>query len=109
MAVRAVPDEEIVPSTRVKNEFGRILQDVSQGSHVVVTRNGHARAVIVPAAEYEAWKSARVEAVARVSAEVDAWFQSLQAPGVAEALERAFQATGEELADAAVEGARAKG
>ena len=98
---------ELIEATEVsasdaKNSFGRILDRVAKDGGVTITRRREPFAVVIPVATYARLAGAEAGILDTLSAEFDALLERMQAPGMANAMQRAFDMSPKELGRAAV-------
>ena len=109
---RAGEETNSVTATVARKEFGRILDLVEQGREIIITRNGVATAVMMPVARFDVLTADDFDAAAdsamldTLTAEFDALLERMQTPEARAAMERAFNASPEELGRAAAAAAR---
>jgi|1186.fasta_scaffold485870_1 antitoxin Phd len=96
-----------VTATEAQNEFGRILDSVAQDRVVVITRHNTPRAVVMSVERFDALSGAETAMLDALTAEFDALLDRMQTPEVRAATRRAFDASPDELRQAAMEAARA--
>jgi antitoxin Phd len=96
---------ESVPATRLKNEPASIIDRVSAGKAVAITRHNSARAVILSYEDFRELAQAREPSLGALSAKFDELLDSMQAPRSKKALAAAFASSSEELGKSAVEAA----
>lgn len=96
-----------VSASDAKNGFGRILERVAREGGVTITRRHEPVAVVIPIETYRRLAAAEAEAgsLETRSAEFDALLARMQALGVGEAMQRAFEMMPEELGRATVDAA----
>ncbi|MBK7792188.1 MAG: type II toxin-antitoxin system prevent-host-death family antitoxin [Betaproteobacteria bacterium] len=106
LRVRNARGELIVPTevsaSDAKNGFGRILDRVAADGAVTITRRHKPFAVVIPIETYTRLAGAEAAALDTLSAEFDELLARMQAPGMAEAMQRAFDMAPEDLGRAAV-------
>jgi len=104
--VRNARGELVVPSevsaSDAKNAFGRILERVTKDGGVTITRRSEPVAVVIPFETYARLAGTEAGVLNTLSAEFDALLQRMQEPGMAAAMQRAFDMTPLELGRAAV-------
>ncbi len=88
-------------ATDAKNEFGRVLDRVTQGEVVVITRHDTPKAVMLSIVEYEALTGRTSRTIETLSREFDTWLARMQTPRTRAALKAAFDASPTELGKAA--------
>ncbi|HKU71524.1 MAG TPA: type II toxin-antitoxin system prevent-host-death family antitoxin [Burkholderiales bacterium] len=99
-------DVPAVAATRLKNEFGAVLEQALRGGAVAITRHDTPRAVLISYDEFQALVKARSHDLSDLAAEYDVLLANLQTPRAKKGLEAAFNATPAELGRAAVRAAR---
>ena len=99
-------DVPAVAATRLKNEFGAVLDQALRGGAVAITRHDTPRAVLISYDEFQALVKARSHDLSDLAAEYDVLLANLQTPRAKKGLEAAFNATPAELGRAAVRAAR---
>jgi len=99
-------DVPAVAATRLKNEFGAVLEQALRGGAVAITRHDAPKAVLVSYDEFQALIKARSHDLNDLSAEYDVLLARMQAPAARKAMNAAFNATPAELGRAAVKAAR---
>ena len=111
LRVRNARGELIVPTevsaSDAKNSFGRILDRVAADGAVTITRRHKPFAVVIPIDTYTRLAGAEAAALDTLSAEFDELLARMQAPGMAAAMQRAFEMAPEDLGRAAVREAAA--
>jgi antitoxin Phd len=95
-----------VTATEARNQFGRILDMVAQGRLVVITRHGAPHAVMTSIDDFEVDTGADAAVLDTLTAEFDALLDQMQTPEARRAMDRAFNASPEELRRAAMDAAR---
>ena len=100
-------DVPAVAATRLKNEFGAILEQAVRGGAVAITRHDMPRAVLVSYEEFQALVKARSPSLSDLGAEYDVLLARMQTPKAKKGMEAAFNATPAELGRAAVKAAGA--
>jgi len=98
-------DVPSVAATRLKNEFGAVLEQAARGA-VAITRHDAPKAVLVSYEEFQALVNARAQSLGELDAEFDALLERMQSPKAKQGVEAAFRASGAELGRAAVRPAR---
>lgn len=97
-----------VTATEAKNEFGRILERVIQGSVMFITKHGAAKAVLMPVDEYHALSRASEIKLDSLTGEFDALLLRMQTPKARAGMKAAFNASPKQLGKTAVAAARAR-
>jgi len=98
-----------VTATEAKTRFGPLLEGAIQGRTVVITRHNTPKAVLLPMAEYEALAARRAPDLSYLTAEFDAWQDSLQTPESRKARREAFNLSPKEMGRAAAAAHRRRG
>lgn len=101
-----VSEMATISATDLKNATADVFDQVASRHAVAITRHDRPRAVLLSVEQYEALAGQRPAWLEKVYAECQEMFQKMQEPEQRAAAERLFQATPEELADAAVRGAQ---
>lgn len=91
-----------VSASDAKNSFGRILERVAKDGGVIITRRREPVAVVIPVETYARLAGTEAGILNTLSAEFDALLERMQAPGVATAMQRAFDMEPRDLGRAAV-------
>lgn len=94
-------DVPSVAATRLKNEFGAVLEEAARGA-VAITRHDAPKAVLVSYEEFQALVNARSQSLSELDAEFDALLARMQTPKAKRGVEAAFRAQPVELGRAAV-------
>jgi prevent-host-death family protein len=100
-------DVPAVAATRLKNEFGSVMEQALRGGAVAITRHETPRAVLVSYEEFQALVRDRAPSLNDLSAEYDSLLEHMQTPAAKRGLAAAFDAEPAELGRAAVKAARA--
>ena len=95
-----------VPATRLKNEFGAILEQAVKGGAVAITRHETPKAVLISYEEFQALVKDRAPSLNDLSAEYDLLLSRMQTSAARQGMESAFNATPAQLGRAAVRAAR---
>lgn len=93
-------------ATEAKNSFGRVLDTAFSQGMVAITKRDRPTAVVLSIDAYQALLDAQKQPLDSLSHEFDALLERMQAPGVRAALTDAFDASPQELGQAAVSQAR---
>jgi prevent-host-death family protein len=101
-------DVPTVAATRVKNEFGLILEQATHTGAVAITRHDTTKAVLLSLVEFESLVSARSQKLDVLANEFDELLAAMQTPKSRTGMKAAFNATPAQLGRAAVKGARKK-
>jgi antitoxin Phd len=99
-------DIPTVAETRLKNEFGAVLDQAVRGGAVAITRRETPRAVLISYEEFQALIKDRTPSLNNLSADYDALLSRMQTPAAKKSMAAAFDATPAELGRAAVKAAR---
>jgi prevent-host-death family protein len=95
-----------VAATRLKNEFGAVLEQATRGGAVAITRHETPKAVLISYEEFQALMKDRAPSLDDLSAEYDVLLSRMQAPAAKRGMEAAFNATPAQLGRAALKAAR---
>jgi prevent-host-death family protein len=98
-------DIPTVAATRLKNEFGTILEQAARGA-VAITRHDAPKAVLVSYEDFEALVKGQNQNLGELSAEFDSLLARMQTPRARKGMHAAFEATPAQLGRAAVKAAR---
>ena len=101
-------DVPAVAASEVKNRFGAILDQASQGGAVAITKHDATKAVLISLEEFQALVAGRDASLTALGAEFDDLLAKMQTPAARKGIRAAFAATPEELGKAAVKAARRK-
>jgi len=99
-------DVPAVAATRLKNEFGTVLERAVRGGAVAITRHDTPKAVLVSYDEFQALVRERTPSLNDLSAEYDVLLAHMQTPKSRKGMQAAFTASPAELGRAAVKAAR---
>lgn len=99
-------DIPAVAATRLKNEFGAVLEQAVRGGAVAITRHDTPRAVLMSYEEFQALIRDRAPNLNDLSAEYDVLLSRMQTPAARKGMEAAFNAAPADLGRAAVKAAR---
>ena len=99
-------DVPSIPASRAKSEFGRLVDQASQGNAVAITRHDVPKAVLLSFADFESLVRGRAASLDELDQEFDALLARMQSPKARRAMAAAFDATPAELGRAAVAAAR---
>lgn len=99
-------DISAVAATRVKNEFGAILEKTMQSGAIAITRHDRPKAVLLSFTEFESLVKERGRSLDDLNAEFDELLARMQAPQARKGVEAAFNASPTELGRAAVTAAK---
>lgn len=96
-----------VSASDAKNGFGRILERVAREGGVTITWRHEPVTLVIPIETYRRLAAAEPGSLETLSAEFYALLERMQAPGVGNAMQRAFEMAPQELGAAAVGAATA--
>jgi len=99
-------DISTVAATKVKNEFGSILEKTMHSGAVAITRHDTPKAVLLSFAEFESLVKERSRSLDDLNSEFDGLLARMQTPQVRKGIEAAFNASPIELGRAAVKAAQ---
>ncbi len=99
-------DVPTVAATRIKNEFGAVLEQAVRGGAVAITKHETPKAVLISYDEFQALVKARSPDLGDLAAEFDTLLARMQTPEAAKGMEAAFNASPTELGRAAVKAAK---
>ncbi|BBX72678.1 type II toxin-antitoxin system Phd/YefM family antitoxin [Mycobacterium shinjukuense] len=100
-------DVPTVAATRVKNQFGAVLEQATADGAVAITKHNTPKAVLLSYAEFQALTRAATPALDELTEEFDRLLEQLQTPKSKAAMASAFDASPQRLGLAAVRAARA--
>lgn len=93
-------------ATKVKNEFGAILEKTMHSGAVAITRHDTPKAVLLSFTEFESLVKERSRSLDDLNMEFDGLLARMQKPQARRGVEAAFKASPAELGRAAVKAAR---
>jgi prevent-host-death family protein len=99
-------DISSVAATKVKNEFGAILEQTMHSGAVAITRHDTPKAVLLSFAEFESLVKERGHSLDDLNTEFDGLLARMQTPQARKGVEAAFSASPAELGRAAVKAAQ---
>lgn len=99
-------DISTVAATKVKNEFGAILEQTIHSGAVAITRHDTPKAVLLSFDEFESLVNERSRSLDDLNAEFDELLAQVQPPSARKGVEAAFNASPVELGRAAVKAAQ---
>ena len=99
-------DVPAIAATRLKNEFGAVLEQALRGGAVAITRHDTPKAVLISYDEFQALVKARSHNLSDLSAEYNVLLARMQTPKARKGMAAAFNASPAELGRAAVKAAR---
>ncbi len=95
-------DISTVAATKVKNEFGAILEQAMHSGAVAITRHDRPKAVLLSFAEFESLVKERSRSLDDLNEEFDGLLARMQTPRARKGIDAAFNASTDELGRAAV-------
>jgi prevent-host-death family protein len=98
-------DIPTVAATKVKNEFGAILEKATHGGAVAITRHDTPKAVLISYDEFQSLVGARSLTLDALGSEFDALLRRMQTPKARKGMRAAFNASPTQLGRAAVKAA----
>lgn len=98
-------DIPTVAATKVKNEFGAILEKATHGGAVAISRHNTPKAVLISYDEFQSLVSARSHTLDVLGSEFDALLLRMQTPKARKGMKAAFNASPTQLGRAAVKAA----
>lgn len=102
-------DVSAIAATKVKNEFGAILEQTMHNGAVVITRHDAPKAVLLSFAEFESLVRERSRSLDDLNGEFDSLLVRMQAPQARKGVEAAFSASPDDLGRIAVTAAKKHG
>jgi antitoxin Phd len=99
-------DVPTVAATRLKNEFGAVLEQAVRGGAVAITKHETPRAVLISYDEFQALVKTRAHNLSDLRAEYDTLLARMQTPKARKGMEAAFNASAAELGRAAAKATR---
>jgi prevent-host-death family protein len=93
-------------ATKAKNQMGQMLETVMQGGVVLITKHETPKAAVISIEEYERLSRMEEAKLDALSNEFDALLDGMQTPEARAGMQAAFDASPEQLAQAALEFAR---
>lgn len=89
-------------ATEAKNSFGRVLDTAFSQGMVAITKRDRPTAVVLSLDAYQALLDARDQALGSLSTEFDALLQQMQTPASRQGMMDAFDASPDDLGQAAL-------
>jgi len=99
-------DMSTVAATKVKNEFGSVLEQAMHGGAVAITRHDLPKAVLLSYEEFVALVKDRAPQLNDLANEFDALLADMQTAKARQGMAKAFEAPASQLGRAAVTAAR---
>ena len=93
-------------ATALKNSIADVFDQVAAGGAIAITRHDKPRAVMLSVEAYEALKTPPLPGLDAIQAEYHEMFRQMQEPAQRAGAEKAFNATREELGEAAFQAAK---
>jgi antitoxin Phd len=97
-----------IPASEAKNRFATLLETVNKGQEVYIMKHNAPKAVVLSVERFRALSAGASSVVARLTAEFDARFARMQTTDGQAAIEKAFNASPDELGKAAVRASRSR-
>lgn len=101
-----VREMSAVTATALKNQTAEVLERMTREGAVAITRHNKPKAVLIPYELYEELTGGDEAWLDDLRVEYRGMLAAMQLPGQREIADRLFEATPEELAEAAVRGAK---
>jgi prevent-host-death family protein len=98
--------EAYMSASVAKNCFATVLENVSKGQQVFITKHNAAKAVVMSVEKYRSLSAATTSLLDQLTAEFDARFERMQTPEMRRGMQQAFDATADQLAKSAVKAGR---
>ncbi len=98
-------DVPSIAATRVKNEFGVVLEQALRNGAIAITRHDTPKAVLISYEEFQALIRDRAPVLNELRAEYDVLLSRMQTLKARKGMEAAFNATPEQLGKAAAKAA----
>ena len=102
-------DIPAIAASEVKNRFGAILDQATQGGAVAITRHDTTKAVLISVEEFQSLVSSRHSSLMALGAEFDGLLAQMQTSAHRKGIEKAFAAAPRQLGKTAVKAAAARG
>ena len=99
-------DIPTIAATKVKNEFGAILEQANHGGAVAITRHDTPKAVLLSYEEFVSLVKVRARTLDDLGAAFEQLLAGMQTPKARKGVDAAFKASPAELGRAAVKAAR---
>ncbi len=99
-------DVPSIAATRVKNEFGAVLEQALKGGAIAITRHDTPKAVLISYDEFQALVKDRAPSLHELRADYDVLLAGMQTPKARKGMEAAFNATPAALGKAAAKNAK---
>jgi prevent-host-death family protein len=95
-----------IPASEAKNRFAAVLENVSKGQDVFITKHNAPKAVVISVERFRALSAATMSMLDKLTADFDVRLARMQTPEAQRAMKKAFSASVGELGNAAVKAAR---
>jgi len=102
----SVQELPTVTATALKNSIADVFDQVAAGGAIAITRHDKPRAVMLSVEAYEALKTPPLPGLDAIQAEYHEMFRQMQEPAQRAGMTRLFEATSEELGEAALKACR---
>jgi antitoxin Phd len=97
-----------IAASEAKNRFATLIESVNKGQEVYIMKHNAPKAVVLSVERYRALSAGANSVLANLTAEFDARFARMQTTDAQAAMEKAFNASPDELGKAAVRAARSR-
>jgi antitoxin Phd len=97
-----------IPASEAKNRFAAVLEDVSKGQEVFITKHNTPKAVVISVERFSSLSAAASSMLNTLTADFDARLARMQTPAAQIAMRDAFHASPDRLGKAAVKAARSR-
>ena len=98
-----------VTASEAKTEFARVLEIAARGGGVVVTKHDAPKAIVLSVENFNALAAAAETNLDTLDREFDALLARMQTPKARRGMKTAFDASGQQLGQAAVAATRRRG
>lgn len=95
-----------VSASEAKNRFATVLENVSKGQKVFITKHNSPKAVVISVEKFKSLSAAATSVLDALAAEFDTRLARMQAPKAQIAMEKAFNASTNDLGKASIRAAR---
>ena len=97
-----------IPASEAKNRFATVIESVNKGQEVYIMKHNAPKAVVLSVERFRALSAGSNSILANLTAEFDARFARMQTKDAQAAMEKAFNASPDELGKAAVRATRSR-
>jgi len=97
-----------IPASEAKNRFAAVLEDVSKGREVFITKHNATKAVLISIEKFNSLSAATTSVLDKLTADFDRRLAAMQTVDSRDALEVAFNASPAELGRAALKAVRSR-